>query len=148
MANTLESFHFLIVEDDDVDILMLKRILVDLDKDIAFSIAHDGVEALELLRDETEDGLANETVIILLDINMPRMGGHEFLENLRADEKLNETIVFVLSTSTDSRDINKSYGRNIAGYIPKDRLNRDEFKTLMEAFLNMNMFPGSGGGEG
>jgi len=143
MTDKLKSFHFLIVEDDEVDIMMLRRILVEVDNDISFSIAHDGVEALELLRDESEDGLANETVIALLDLNMPRMGGIEFLEQLRADDRLKELIVFVLSTSSDPRDIDKSYQHHVSGYIPKDRLDPDEFRTLMEAFLQLNAFPQS-----
>jgi len=143
MTDKLKSFHFLIVEDDEVDIMMLRRILVEVDNDISFSIAHDGVEALELLRDESEDGLANETVIALLDLNMPRMGGIEFLEQLRADDRLKELIVFVLSTSSDPRDIDKSYQHHVSGYIPKDRLDPDEFRMLMEAFLQLNAFPQS-----
>lgn len=143
MSDSLKNFHFLIVEDDEVDILMLRRILVEIDNDIAYSITHDGVQALEILRDDSENGLTNERVIVLLDLNMPRMGGHEFLENLRADSRLKDTIVFVLSTSTDSRDVQKSYGHHVSGYIPKDRLNPHEFKTLMEMFLQLNTFPES-----
>lgn len=141
MTKNLNNFHFLIVEDDEVDIMVLKRILAQIDKDITFSIAHDGAQALTMLEDAGPDGLANETVIVLLDLNMPRMGGHEFLEKIRANPSLNETIVFVLSTSSDPRDIDRSYSHHISGYIPKDRLNPDEFRTFMETFLQLNAFP-------
>lgn len=143
MAKQLENFHFLIVEDDEVDILALKRILVEIDRDIAFSIAHDGVQALEMIHDDSENSLKDETLIILLDLNMPRMDGHEFLEKLRADPATRNTVVFVLSTSSDSRDINKSYQHHVSGYIPKERLTADNFRTLIEGYLALNEFPGT-----
>lgn len=145
MVDKLTGFHFLIVDDDEVDILALKKILVELNQDVAFSIAHDGVQALNILRDGGEDGLQDEAVIVLLDLNMPRMGGHEFLTRLRGDPKLKDTIVFVLSTSIDPRDVNKSYSHHVSGYIPKDRLSPKDFGALMESYLQLNQFPQKSG---
>lgn len=140
----LENVHFLIVEDDDVDIMSLKRILINVDKEIDFSVCYNGEEALEFLKGEAEDQdpVRDKQIIILLDINMPKMSGHEFLDALRADENLRDTIVFVLSTSNDPIDIRKSYNQLIAGYIPKDRLNVDNFRALMENFIDLVVLPG------
>ncbi|MAP95225.1 MAG: hypothetical protein CMK07_09780 [Ponticaulis sp.] len=146
MSELLRQVHFLIAEDDEVDILALKRILIDLDQDIAFSIAHDGSEVLSILRENVTKGDEAENFIVLLDLNMPRMNGHEFLEELRKDESIADTVVFVLSTSVDPRDINRTYQHHVSGYIPKDRLEASSFRKLFESYLELNSFPQRPGG--
>lgn len=141
MTDSLNNINFLIVEDDEVDILALKRILIEMDKDIAFTIAHDGERALQVLRENETEGAEKDRYIVLLDLNMPRMNGHEFLAELRKDPQLKDTIVFVLSTSTDPRDIDGSYEQHVAGYIPKDRLEVDNFRRLFETYIELNRFP-------
>lgn len=143
MTKSKSNTHFLIAEDDEVDILALKRILIEIDQDIAFSIAHDGNEALAKLRENAARGKEKERMIVLLDLNMPRMNGHEFLAELRKDPDLKDTVVFVLSTSTDPRDIGGSYEQHVAGYIPKDKLEVDNFRRLFETYIELNRFPDS-----
>lgn len=142
MTSSKPAIHFLIAEDDEVDILALKRILIEIDQDIAFSIAHDGKEALARLRENAGKGKEKERMIVLLDLNMPRMNGHEFLEALRADDAISDTQVFVLSTSTHPSDVNASYKRHVAGYIPKDKLDAQSFRQLFDSYLQMTTFPG------
>ena len=143
MTDSLSNINFLIVEDDEVDILALKRILIEMDKDIAFTIAHDGEQALQILRENQSHGAMKDRYIVLLDLNMPRMNGHEFLAELRKDPDLKDTVVFVLSTSTDPRDIGGSYEQHVAGYIPKDKLEVDNFRRLFETYIELNRFPDS-----
>jgi CheY-like chemotaxis protein len=79
-------------------------------------VAGNGVEALEQLRN---GGVPRERRIILLDLNMPRMNGIEFLRELRADPELKLSVVIVLTTSNDERDRIEAYNLNVAGYILK-----------------------------
>ncbi|MAT36366.1 MAG: hypothetical protein CMK06_14700 [Ponticaulis sp.] len=141
MTKSKSNTHFLIAEDDEVDILALKRILIEIDQDIAFSIAHDGNEALAKLRENAARGKEKERMIVLLDLNMPRMNGHEFLDTLRADPAISDTQVFVLSTSTHPSDVSASYKKHVAGYIPKDRLDAESFRQLFDSYLRMTAFP-------
>ena len=78
--------------------------------------ASDGLEALEMLRGDT---VPCERRLVLLDINMPRMDGIEFLRELRADPDLRKTAVVVLTTSDAERDRIEAYGFNVAGYLVK-----------------------------
>jgi CheY-like chemotaxis protein len=80
--------------------------------------ANDGVEALALLRGEP-GRCVPRPYLLLLDLNLPRMGGLELLEALRADEALHDTVVFVLTTSARDEDRVASYAHNVAGYIVK-----------------------------
>ncbi|MGB0732896.1 MAG: response regulator, partial [Pontibacterium sp.] len=70
-------------------------------------------------------------VIVLLDLNMPRMNGFEFLEELRADQQLKRTIVFVLTTSNDDTDRARAYENAIAGYMVKSQVG-PQFKKLTQ----------------
>jgi len=111
--------HILLVEDDDVDIMGMKRALKGLKIANTLHIAKDGIQALELLRGESGKEKIELPFIILLDLNMPRMGGLEFLEEIRNDPELCNSIVFVMTTSSDEQDICAAYKKNIAGYIVK-----------------------------
>jgi len=109
----------LLVEDDEIDIESVKRSLKKNKLLNPLFIAHDGIEALEMLRGENGNDKIETPIIVLLDINMPRMDGFEFLDELRKDKKLHNTIVFVLTTSSSDEDMMKAYANNIAGYIVK-----------------------------
>lgn len=110
---------FLIVEDDDVDIIALERAFDQLKISNRKLIARNGVEGLEFLRGEGGREKINSPFIILLDLNMPRMNGLEFLEDIRNDPALRQSIVFVLTTSDDDRDKVSAYEKHVAGYIVK-----------------------------
>lgn len=109
----------LLVDDDDVDIMSVRRALRELDIDNPVVVAHDGLEALEHLRGENGRNAITPPYIIVLDLNMPRMDGIEFLAELRADEALRHSIVFVLTTSSAQKDRVQAYAHNIAGFITK-----------------------------
>ncbi|MEL0661050.1 response regulator, partial [Psychromonas arctica] len=71
-----------------------------------------GLEALELLRDKS---IVQRPYLILLDLKMPIMGGIDFLQNIRKDENLKNTFIFVLTTSSAFEDLVAAYNENIAG---------------------------------
>lgn len=120
-----------LVEDNDVDAEAVRRGLRKNKVANPIRRARDGVEALEMLRSDDPETAVSPPYIILLDIKMPRMDGIEFLEHLRDDPDLRQSIVFVLTTSDDERDKWAAYEKNIAGYILKSRVGED-FVHLIE----------------
>lgn len=114
------SVTLLLVEDDDVDIAAVRRALAVLRIANPLVVARDGVEALEMLRGENGHDKVPRPFLIILDLNMPRMDGREFLETLRRDMDLRDAIVFVLTTSRDRKDKENAYAHNVAGYIVKE----------------------------
>ena len=89
---------FLLVEDDDIEVRVLKKTFAKLKIANDIVVAHDGIDALELLRGENGREKLQSPFIILLNINMPRMNGIEFLQEIRADPDLGNSVVFVLTT--------------------------------------------------
>lgn len=108
--------NILLVEDDQVDVMNVKRAFDRNRISNPLFVAGDGVEALEILR---SGQVPHERRLVLLDLNMPRMNGIEFLRALRADEELHATPVVVLTTSDDERDKIDAYNLNVAGYLLK-----------------------------
>ena len=108
--------NILLVEDDDVDVMNVRRAFKKNNIANPLFLAGNGIEALEQLRDGR---VPRDRRIILLDLNMPKMNGIEFLRELRRDPALNLTPVIVLTTSNDERDRIEAYNLNVAGYILK-----------------------------
>jgi CheY-like chemotaxis protein len=113
MSNQL---NILLVEDDEVDVMNVKRAFTKHNITNPLFVAGDGLEALELLR---SNGVPEGRRIVLLDLNMPRMNGIEFLREVRNDPQLAATPVIVLTTSNDDRDKVDAYNLNVAGYLLK-----------------------------
>ena len=108
--------NILLVEDDEVDVMNVKRAFHKNHIANPLFVAGDGVEALALLRGGK---IPKERRIVLLDLNMPRMNGIELLRELRADPELKSATVVVLTTSNDERDKIDAYDLNVAGYLLK-----------------------------
>lgn len=108
--------NILLVEDDEVDVMNVRRAFERNNVSNPLYVAGNGLEALEMLRDGT---VPRERRLILLDLNMPKMNGIEFLRELRRDRELSATPVIVLTTSNDDRDRIEAYNLNVAGYILK-----------------------------
>lgn len=112
--------NILLVEDDKVDVMNVQRSFKKANITNPLFIVGNGLEALEVLRNESETVVMPKTRrLVLLDLNMPKMGGIEFLEALRADPQLRPTPVIVLTTSDQERDRIEAYNLNVAGYILK-----------------------------
>ena len=105
----------LLVEDDRVDAMTVQRALKEINVTNQLHIAGDGEEALALLRNSENEN----PCIILLDLNMPRMNGLEFLTVAKQDEALKRIPVIVLTTSTEEQDKVNSFNLGVAGYMIK-----------------------------
>jgi len=135
----LKPVNVLVVDDDEVDVVTVRRAFER--KRIAnrIYVAKDGVDALDLLRTEQ----ISRPILILLDINMPRMNGLEFLRELRKDHDHQSHVVFVLTTSSNQSDIFDAYELNVAGYMLKTEVG-DGFVDaigLIESYWRIVEFP-------
>ncbi len=119
-VNSGQDFSILLVEDDEVDIMNVKRAFRKNEITFPVTVAHNGMEALAMLQGKGELAIEEKRPnIILLDINMPKMGGIEFLQELRKDPVLKPISVFIMTTSDEESDKIAAYNLNVAGYILK-----------------------------
>jgi CheY-like chemotaxis protein len=108
------------IEDDNVDKMVVERVLRKLNLVGTLHHAANGEDALSLLRGEGGFSRPHPfPQVILLDINMPRMNGIEFLKELRQDEALKHLSVYMVTTSNDDQDVRNAHAYNVAGYILK-----------------------------
>jgi len=122
-----QFLNILLVEDDEIDVMNVKRAFQKNHITNPLFVAENGLEALEKLRNgEVPQGRR----IVLLDLNMPKMNGIEFLRELRNDPALAATPVIVLTTSNNDRDKIEAYNFNVAGYLVKP-VTFGEFSELM-----------------
>jgi CheY-like chemotaxis protein len=130
------TVNLLLVDDDEVDVQGLKRAFAKSRIGNPITVARDGIEALEFLRGENGRPQLPKPHLILLDLNMPRMNGLEFLEAIRADEDLKRSVVFMLTTSKAEEDRARAYDQHVAGYIVK----QDPGNTFMQAVALMEHY--------
>jgi CheY-like chemotaxis protein len=129
--------NILLVEDDEVDVMNVQRAFKKNNIKNPLYIANNGLEALVMLRGNgNPPSVPPEQRIILLDLNMPKMNGIEFLRELRADHKLRLIPVIVLTTSNEDRDKVEAYNLNVAGYILKPVT----FSSFVEAVATLNKY--------
>jgi CheY-like chemotaxis protein len=138
-----QTAQLLHVEDDDICLMMLNRAFKKANLVNPISVAHDGIEALELLRGTNGRSRLPRPFLILLDLNMPRMDGIEFLQELRKDEELKKSIVFIFTTSDANEDKVKAYNLGVAGYILKSNpVNAfSEATALLGTYWRVAEFP-------
>ena len=127
------ALRVLLVEDDHVDVMNVHRAFKKIHILNPLSVAGDGAEALDMLR---SGSVPTNRLLVLLDMNMPRMSGLEFLREIRADSSLKQLPVVVLTTSDDERDRIEAYKLNVAGYIVKPVT----FLNFMEAMATLNKY--------
>ena len=131
-----KMINLLLVDDDEVDVMNVQRAFKKNNITNPLYIAANGLEALMLLRDKSELAIPFQRRLILLDLNMPKMGGIEFLRELRADEALKHIPVIVLTTSNEDGDKVEAYNLNVAGYILKPVT----FARFVEAMATLNKY--------
>ena len=125
--------HILLVEDDEVDVMNVRRAFQKNHIANPIYVAGNGLEGLAMLRDGT---VPQRRRLVLLDLNMPKMNGIEFLKTLRADPELKLTSVVVLTTSNDDRDKVDAYNLNVAGYLLKPVT----FVNFIEVMATLNKY--------
>lgn len=125
--------NILLVEDDEVDIMNVRRAFEKNKIANPLHVANNGLEALELLR---KGKIPAQRRIILLDLNMPKMNGIEFLQEVRKDPELRSSPVIVLTTSNDEKDKIEAYNLNVAGYLLKPVT----FSNFCEMMVALNKY--------
>lgn len=140
MANPMpKQANILVVEDDIVDVEMLKRGFKKSGIDNTVFYAESGVTALKMLRGEDGAEKISTPVLMLIDINMPMMTGLEMLRELRGDKALQQNIAFILTTSARPQDKAESYQLNVAGYFLKENI--DQLISALGPYCQSNQFP-------
>ena len=124
----------LLVEDDRVDIMTVQRALKKIDVSNPLYVARTGVEALGMLRGDGFPRIEPMPSLILLDLNLPKMGGIEFLKELRSDPVLKTLQVIVLTSSNEPSDRAAAYEYEVDDYIVKPH-SFDEFSNAMSLIL-------------
>ena len=119
----------LLIEDDAIEILKFNRSLIKLREVHELIEAHNGENALDILAENSQIDL------ILLDLNMPKMNGFEFLKQLRTDPNLKYIPTVVLTTSINRSDLKQAYSIGIAGYLVKP-LKYEDYVQKIASLLN------------
>ena len=128
----------LLVEDDELDIISVRRTLKKLDTEYELHTAYNGKEALSMLL-KLDQSLVPD--VILLDLNMPKMNGVEFLRALRQDSRLKDIKVFIMTTSAEPVDRSTTEQLGVSGYIIKPLNYQDNKKRSdsMDAFVQFHL---------
>jgi|TARA_B110000091_G_C13797155_1_gene468414 CheY-like chemotaxis protein len=139
MSIKTNEITLLLLEDDDIDAMAITRALAKMNIGNNIIRACDGQEGLELLR----SGAVPSPYLILLDLQMPRLSGLEFLEEIRQDPVLDKSIVFVLTTSKSDEDITASYKKNISGYFVKENVGEEflDIVKMLKGYWKIVLFP-------
>ena len=124
----------LLVEDDRVDIMTVQRAMKKIDVSNPLHVARTGVEALGMLRGDGYPRIEPMPALILLDLNLPKMGGIEFLKELRADPALMALHVIVLTSSNEPSDRAAAFEYEVDDYIVKPH-SFDDFASAMSIIL-------------
>jgi len=134
-----DSRPVLLVEDDTIDAMTVRRAFRDLKVTNPLVHTVNGEEALAYLKDETKD----KPCLILLDLNMPKMNGTEFLAVAKVDPVLKKIPVVVLTTSSEERDVVQSFRLSVAGYIikPVDYRNFVDAIRMIDLYWTLSELP-------
>ncbi len=134
----MEKKKILLVDDDELDVISVQRTLKKSDADYSLYIACNGKEALELLNDPAEPLMPD---VVLLDLNMPKMNGLEFLQAIRNTDKFKHLRIFIMTTSAESGERASAEKLGISGYIikPLNYTNNTKRFDSMDAFMQFHL---------
>lgn len=135
----MKKYNILVVEDDEVDVMNIKRAFEKSGVSNKINYAKDGQEAIEFILKQNP----NDPYLILLDINMPRMNGIDFLKELRKNNNWKLTPVIMLTTSSEEKDKIESYKLSVVGYIVKPVIfsNFIEAVSAVKVYWTLSEFP-------
>ena len=126
------SKPILLIEDDNVDVMTVERVFRDLKIANQLVSTSNGEQALEYLRSNGN----KKPCVILLDLNMPKMNGTEFLKIIKTDESLKKIPVVVLTTSSQQQDVIESFDLGAAGYMVKSV----DYGKFVETIRTINLY--------
>jgi CheY-like chemotaxis protein len=132
----------MLVEDDELDVISVRRSLKKLDIPYELFTAFNGIEALEVLRgDAGKDAMEPLPDVLLLDLNMPRMNGLELLAAIRGDDRLRNIRVYVLTTSGEESDRTATNRLGVSGYLIKPMGYGGQYNKVdsMEHFVQFHL---------
>jgi CheY-like chemotaxis protein len=132
------KLNIVLVEDDEVDVMTVQRAFKNGQITNPLYIANNGIEALAMLRGKPgiPSVVPPERRIILLDLNMPKMNGLEFLQELRSDPTISHIPVVVFTTSNEASDLIETYNLNVAGYVQKPVV----FEDFVDILVTLNSY--------
>jgi len=148
MTEPNKTVHILLVEDDRIDEKAFLRAIGKLRINNPVTVAHDGLEAWDILKGANGKPPLPRPNLLVLDINMPRMNGLELLERIRDDVDLHDSIVFMLTTSNDDEDKIEAFNLNVAGYMLKSDVGNSFIRAveLINSYWRLVEFPRETGG--
>ena len=126
-----ECYHVLLVEDNPGDVGLIRRGLARRQPPTHLHVTKDGVQALDFLR-RSATGAAPRPDLILLDLNLPQMDGHELLQHIKGDTALKSIPVVVLSSLQAETDVARSYAQYANCYVTKP-LDLEEYLAVIGA---------------
>lgn len=132
----MNEVHILLVEDNEGDIILTTEAFKDMELENQISVVRDGEEALRFLKKQGEHTNASTPQLVLMDINLPGIGGKELLDLIKKDEALKEIPVVMLTSSAADADISECYDKQVNWYITKP-IDYDKYTKVMheiEAF--------------
>jgi two-component system, chemotaxis family, response regulator Rcp1 len=140
--------RLLVVEDSESDVELLREALSDSDPAVTLDVVRHGEDALSFLRREGAFEDAQRPDLVVLDLNLPRMGGFEVLRALRedVDPRLRRLPVVVFTTSAAGSDVDRAYDLHASGFVTKPTAFEhylDAVRTLREFWLRVARLPGN-----
>lgn len=129
---SIDHPRLLLVEDSPADVELVQEVLQEIEFDVALTIQNDGTEALDYLTEVKSQGKENLPHLVLLDLDLPKMDGYEFLEAIGEDENLDQLPVVVLTMSNADQDIGEAFRKQANACITKP-LGFEEFKEVLAA---------------
>jgi CheY-like chemotaxis protein len=131
-----KPINILIVEDNPTDVMLMREALDHADLPNTLHVAVNGIEAMEFLLHQGKYATMPRPELILLDLNMPRMNGHEVLAAIKADASLRAIPIVILTTSSAETDIKLAYGQHANCYITKPV----DFEAFAEVVRSIRSF--------
>jgi CheY-like chemotaxis protein len=132
MNNVLHPIDILLVEDNPADVLLTQELLSESKVLVNMHVVNDGVEALAFLHKETPFTDAITPDLVLLDLNLPKIDGHDVLKQIKQDKDLLQIPTIVLTTSQAESDIRAVYKEHAAAYITKP-IDLNQFTKVVDA---------------
>jgi CheY-like chemotaxis protein len=142
-AGLVRPIEILLVEDNPADVRLIIEGLKSTQVEHHLHTTLDGVQAVNFIRRQSPYELAPRPDLVLLDLNLPRMSGHEVLANIKMDPRYRRIPVIVLTSSKDSRDVEKVYDLNANSYIqkPTDLGMFQMLQSVQSFWLNWAVLP-------